>query len=427
MKYVIVKTRVGDREAKRHSFEAHLEFLDGLRRRGMLFLAGSYEDRTGGLYFIEAEGMEEALSIAHRDPLVQEGIDQCQVKAWRNQSTDMAPERSGSTPNEAVESGPVSPPPAEEDGFQVVEAGDGEGDAEVMVRCFAPEYVPADDPTRLGYLRQARERGMRKLLLRYEDKVAGQLEFAPPRGSGLPVSGDEVAVINCIWVLDAYSGLAGGRRLLAACSAQTKAQSLVTIAYNDNLPWMPAGFFRSQGFSTLEQVETGRFFDNTPIVAHLMWRPLVSDAPQPSWDPARLAAGLDFCPAYPWLHGRRLYWGRRYSYTGVLVKEGLRRPGLLKQLPVLASRAGDNWTMVEVGIPEADLSRAVKLIQAALIDEPTYFAHLYREEEVIIIYPERIFTGRKGSRELREALQYGLEKGIPRQELSFDPLEQGEE
>ena len=411
MKYVIVKTTVGDREAYQRCLKSHLGFLDELRRRGILFISGTFE------------GMAEAIDIARKDPLVKAGVDSYQVKTWITSSPDMSADRGGSVPIQPVESGPFEVSAPEEDGFTVVEVGEEEGKSNMLVRCLAPDQIPLDDACRVSFLGQARDCGLQKLLLIYEDQVAGQLEYAPARGSGLPIVGSEVAVIHCIWVLDAFTGLAGGRRLLAACAERTSAQSLVTIAYNDNLPWMPSSFFRSQGFSTLEQVETGRFFGNTPIVANLMWRPLLPDAPQPTWEPSKLLDGLDFCPAYPWMHGRRLYWGRRFSYTGVLVKEGLRRPGILGQLPILGSHRGDNWTIVKVGVPEADLSRAVKLIQSTLIEEPTYFAHLYREDEVIIIFPDRIFTTRKGSRELREAYQYGLEKGIPSNELDFAPFD----
>lgn len=425
MKFVIIKTAAGDRQAHQRTLKAHLEYLDGLRRRGVLTLAGTYEDRTGGLIFVDVADMEEAVSIAREDPQVRGGVHRYQVKPWRNAAADLAARAEENTPVplDPVESGPLVAPQEDEEGFRVVEAGSSQEHTGQLVRCLAPEQIALDDPVRLSYLRKARDRGLQKLLLFYGEQLAGQVEFATVQGSGLPILGEEVAVINCIWVLDAFTGLSGARHLLAACSDRTRAQSLVTVAYNDHLPWMPASFFRSQGFSTLEQVETGRFFENTSIVAHLMWRPLVDDAPRPSWDPARLLAGLDFCPAYPWLNGKRLYWGRRFSYTGVLVKEGLRRPEILNQLPILGSRRGNHWTMVKVGVPEADLSRAVKLIQATLIEEPTYFAHLIRDDELIIIFPDRIFTTRKGDRGLREAVQYGLEKGIPAAELDFSPMD----
>ncbi len=424
MKFVIIKTAAGDREAHQRTMKVHLDYLDGLRRRGVLSLAGTYEDRTGGLVFVEAAGMEEAVAIAREDPQVKSGVHRYQVKVWRNAAADLIPrDQDSSQPLVAVESGPLTASPEEGDTFSVVEAASSQDHSDNLVRCLAPEQIALDHPVRLGYLRRARERGLQKLLLFYDNQLAGQIEFASARGSGLPVQGEEVAVINCLWVLDAFTGLSGARRLLAACSERTRAQSLATIAFNDHLPWMPASFFRSQGFSSIEQVETGRFFENTPIVAHLMWRPLLDDAPRPTWDPSQMLDGLDFCPAYPWLFGKRRYWGRRFSYTGVLVKEGLRRPEILNQFPILGSRRGDHWTMIKVGIPEADLSRAVKQIQSTLIEEPTYFAHLIRDDERIIIFPDRIFTARKGDRSFKEAIQYGKEKGIPDGELDFSSFD----
>ncbi len=49
--------------------EAHYVFLDGLRERGQLELAGPFTDKSGGAYLIRAENMEEAEAIAFSDPV----------------------------------------------------------------------------------------------------------------------------------------------------------------------------------------------------------------------------------------------------------------------------------------------------------------------------------------------------------------------
>ncbi len=49
--------------------EAHLAFLDELRQRGQLELAGPFTDKSGGAYLIRAENMEAAEAIAFSDPV----------------------------------------------------------------------------------------------------------------------------------------------------------------------------------------------------------------------------------------------------------------------------------------------------------------------------------------------------------------------
>jgi uncharacterized protein YciI len=49
--------------------EAHYAFLDGLRQKGQLELAGPFTDKSGGAYLIKAENLEEATAIALSDPV----------------------------------------------------------------------------------------------------------------------------------------------------------------------------------------------------------------------------------------------------------------------------------------------------------------------------------------------------------------------
>ncbi len=49
--------------------EAHYAFLDGLKKRGKLELAGPFTDKSGGAYLIKAGSLEEAKNIAFNDPV----------------------------------------------------------------------------------------------------------------------------------------------------------------------------------------------------------------------------------------------------------------------------------------------------------------------------------------------------------------------
>lgn len=418
MKFVIVKTTVGTREAYQHHLAAHLGYLEELRAQNQLLSVGSYDDRTGGLIFVEVDGLEEALEVAQRDPLVEAGVESYLVRGW-------VPTMPGeSTPqlelSLSASAGPIEPHPSEES-FRVVDAAADARFAKLLETCLPAAEIPPGDAVRADFLRRVGGRGHRKLLLLHEDKVAGQIELAPPEASGLPITGDGVVVIHCLWVSDAYSGLDGGQLLLAACAETTKAASLATIAFNATLPWMSRSYFEAQGFAVIDQAATGRFCGSTPIVAYLLWRPLLPDVPAPSWDRSALAEGVSFCPRYPWLAGKRLYWGDRYDYVGVLVTEGLRRPGLLDQLPCLETRRTEPWTLVKFGLPAADLNNALELIQASLIAEPTYYAQIYNADRLIVVYPDRIFHATPDRASWAEAVRYGRDKGVPEDELVFVP------
>ncbi len=418
MKFCILKTSINTLEALDPYQAEFLQYLERLRLQGQLVTAGTFDDQSGGMILIEAADLEQAIAIARQDPLVISGVQTYQVQGWIPTLPDQATgEDASQLP--LFDASPLTAPSPEE-GFHVLEADESTHE-HFFTTCFVPRIIGHDNTIRRAYLNRTLGQGLRKLLLLHDQTIAGQLECAPAKLSGLPVYGESLTVIHCLWVEDAFTGLDGGRQLLAACAEGEDSASLATIAFNATLPWMPRSFFEKQGFAVVDKMDTGRFYGNLPIVAYLLWRPLQEDATPPTWDRDQLREGVDFCPAYPWLFGKRLYWGKDFSYHGMLVKEGLRRPEILSQLPILGQLLTEKWTIIKFGVPQGDLNRALAMLQTALLGEPTYYAHVYDGTQLIIVYPERIFRLGQDPCTWKEALSYGLERGIPREELTFRP------
>lgn len=49
--------------------EPHQAFLEALRKKGQLEMAGPFTDKTGGAYVMVAENLEAAQALAFTDPL----------------------------------------------------------------------------------------------------------------------------------------------------------------------------------------------------------------------------------------------------------------------------------------------------------------------------------------------------------------------
>lgn len=62
--------------------DAHRTFLDDLRGRGRLELAGPFTDQTGGAYILRAEDLEQARVLAFDDPLHVAGASRVTVHEW---------------------------------------------------------------------------------------------------------------------------------------------------------------------------------------------------------------------------------------------------------------------------------------------------------------------------------------------------------
>jgi len=79
-RYLVTVMRTPDFDAG--LLDAHRRFLDDLRARGRLDLAGPFTDQSGGAYVLRADHPEQAQAIAHDDPLHVAGASTVRVHEW---------------------------------------------------------------------------------------------------------------------------------------------------------------------------------------------------------------------------------------------------------------------------------------------------------------------------------------------------------
>ncbi len=74
----------GMAEHERAAYEAHTVYLDGLRERGVLVLAGRTDEAVPrGLEILRADGEAEARAIVEGDPFVARGVVSAEVLPYR--------------------------------------------------------------------------------------------------------------------------------------------------------------------------------------------------------------------------------------------------------------------------------------------------------------------------------------------------------
>lgn len=80
MRYLAMAMRTP--QFQQSAIEPHKQFLARLKDQGLLELAGPFTDQSGGAYLIRASDLEEALSIAHQDPVHTSGSSVVTVHEW---------------------------------------------------------------------------------------------------------------------------------------------------------------------------------------------------------------------------------------------------------------------------------------------------------------------------------------------------------
>jgi len=174
-----------------------------------------------------------------------------------------------------------------------------------LYRCIAPAPF-RKYRKRYEYLEAAILKGFHKKLLISNGDVVGQIEYAPAEASGYPIFGDNLVVVNCIWVLRRVKGHNFGKRLLTVMMKSEKnAVGFATIALENH--W--SGGLRKEhmemlGFKSIDSIEVKHKTKHTDqcFKIHLMWLPTSKGANLPTWNKSKLLEGVDFCLAHPLYH-----------------------------------------------------------------------------------------------------------------------------
>ena len=159
---------------------------------------------------------------------------------------------------------------------------------------------------RIEYLKKAIPKGFRKKLLIFKGEVVGQIEYSPSEFSYYPITGENVIVMNCIWVLRRAKDHNFGKLLVEdMIKSEKDASCFATVALENHWsPWFRRWQMEKLGFKPLESLNVmhktkykGRIF-----TIHLMWMPATANAKPPKWRKQKLLEGMTFCIAHPLYH-----------------------------------------------------------------------------------------------------------------------------
>jgi len=179
------------------------------------------------------------------------------------------------------------------------------GEYEIFLhRCLAGPFRRYKKRTE--YLRKAIPRGFHKKLLIFNGEVTGQIEYSPAEVSYYPMKGDNIIIMNCIWVLKKAKGHYFGKLLLEnVIRSEKEAAGFATIALENHWsPWFKKEEIEKLGFKSLGSIKVahktkhkGRAFK-----IHLMWMPTAENSKPPTWNQQKLLEGITPCILHPLYH-----------------------------------------------------------------------------------------------------------------------------
>jgi hypothetical protein len=179
------------------------------------------------------------------------------------------------------------------------------GEYEIYLhRCLAGPYRRYK--RRTEYLTKAIPRGFHKQLLIFNREVVGQIEYSPAEVSYYPIMGDNIIVMNCIWVLKKAKGHNFGKLLLEDfIKSEKEASGFATIALENHWsPWFKKEEIEKLGFKSLDSIKVAHKtkYKGRVFKIHLMWMPTTENSKPPTWNQRKLLEGVTTCILHPLYH-----------------------------------------------------------------------------------------------------------------------------
>jgi hypothetical protein len=173
-----------------------------------------------------------------------------------------------------------------------------------LYRCLAGPFRRYKK--RMEYLKNATPKGFHKKLLILNREVVGQIEYSPAEVSYYPIMGDNIIVMNCIWVLKKAKGHNFGKLLMEdMIKSEKEAAGFATIALENHWsPWFKKGEMEKLGFKSLDSTKVAHKtkYKGQVFSIHLMWMPTTEKAKPLTWNKKKLLEGITTCILHPLYH-----------------------------------------------------------------------------------------------------------------------------
>jgi hypothetical protein len=111
------------------------------------------------------------------------------------------------------------------------------------------------------------------------------------------------------------------------------------------------------------------------------------------------------------------------EYHGILLDLEFKNKNFIKQFEVIGQKKSETnpWFMIKVKVPEEKIEEVVKKCQENLSEDEPYYCHFYRDDEVIVVFKNKIFRVTPEKITWKPVIEYGLSLNIPIEQLDMKP------
>ena len=106
---------------------------------------------------------------------------------------------------------------------------------------------------------------------------------------------------------------------------------------------------------------------------------------------------------------------------GIIIDQEFENKSFPATFEVFAKKKSGDWKIYGIKIDDLEIEDIIKKIQDNMKSDEAWYAHLYNDKELIVIFKDKVFRVTPYISTWGKIINYGKNLGIPDEQLDFWP------
>lgn len=108
-------------------------------------------------------------------------------------------------------------------------------------------------------------------------------------------------------------------------------------------------------------------------------------------------------------------------YHGIIIDQEFENKSFPATFEVFSKKKSGDWEIYGIKIHDLEVENTIKKIQSNMKSDEAWYAHLYNDKELIVIFKDKVFRVKPDILTWRPIVEYGRILKIPEEQLNFWP------
>lgn len=108
-------------------------------------------------------------------------------------------------------------------------------------------------------------------------------------------------------------------------------------------------------------------------------------------------------------------------YHGIVIDQEFTNKSFPESFKVFARKQDGSWGIYGIEVDDSQLQEAINRIQENMKSDEAWYAHLYNDERLIVIFKNKVFDVKPHAESWKPIVDYGKKLNILEEQLDFWP------